>query len=247
MLSKIERWIGVVAGALTIAQIGWVVYGQFRDFSIPLWLYLSSVLAALVAGVGVGFCFTRKSKLGITEAFKEIGRITFDYLPDSPINNGWTLNVDGENGSPPIFSAAPNYPTPGCIKIVKNDRYALDYSVTQLQSLANMVELYAKFEQAACFYLKVKIASRDNSKMKNVWLAHNIGQGIPIKTFDSEWKVPIKGDILEDGWVQLKLSIKDEISKTFGTDGWVFHELIGFRIRGSISISSVTLYRIGGE
>lgn len=247
MFSKIERPVWFIAGVLTIGQIGWVVYGQFKSLSIPLWLYLSSVLAALIAGVGISRWASGKSKLGSTEAFKEIGRITFDYLPDSPVNNGWTLHVDGENGTPPIFSAAQDSPTPGGIKIVKNDRYALDYSAGQLQSLANMVELYAKFEQSACFYLKVKISSRDSSKMQSVWLAHIIGQGVPTRAFNNEWTVPIQGDILENGWVQFKLSIEDEISKTFGADGWVFHELIGFRVRGSISISSVTLYRIGGK
>ena len=79
-----------------------------------------------------------------------------------------------------------------------------------------------------------------------MWLAHTIGQGIPAKAFNNEWKIPVQGEILDNGWVQLKLSIEDEISKTFGTDGWIFQELIGFRIRGSISISSIALYRIGG-
>ncbi len=110
-----------------------------------------------------------------------------------------------------------------------------------------MVELYAKFEQEACFYLKVKISSRDSSKMQSVWLAHIIGQGVPTRAFNNEWKVPIQGEILENGWVQFKLSIEDEISKTFGIDGWIFHELIGFRIRGSICISPITLYKIGGK
>jgi hypothetical protein len=247
MFSRIERSVGFIAAVLGIGQIAWVVYGQFKSISIPLWLYLSSVLTALIAGIGISRWVSGKSKSANIEAFKEIGRVTFDYLPDSPANNGWTLHVDGENGTPPLFSSAQDSPTPGGIKIVKNDHYALDYSVSQIQSLANMIELYAKFEQAACFYLKVKISSRDSSKMQSVWVAHIIGQGVPAKAFNNEWTVPIQGEILENGWVQFKLSIEDEISKTFGVDGWIFHELIGFRVRGSISISSITLYRIGGK
>jgi len=246
MLRIIERLVSFIAAVFFIGQIAWVVYGQFKSMSIPLWLYISSVLTALITGVGVCRWVSRKSKTVDREAFREIGRVTFDYLPDSPANNGWTLHVDGENGSPPGFSAAQDSPTPGGIKIVKNDRYALDYSVSQTQSLANMVELYAKFEQGAYFYLKVKLSSRDGSKVQNVWLAHIIGQGVPAKAFNNEWKVPVQGDILENAWVQFKLSIEDEISKTFGIDGWIFQELIGFRMRGSLSISSIILYRIGG-
>lgn len=247
MFAKITRVVGFIAGILTIGQIGWVIYVQIKNISIPFWLYLTSISAAFLAGISICRWVTGKTKFSITEAFKEIGRINFDYLPNSPINNGWTLHINEENGNPPTFSAALNPPTPGSLKIIKNSRYALDYSVSQLQSLANMVELYAKFEQDACFYLKVKVSSRDNSKTQIVWLAHTIGQGIPIKAFNNEWKLSVQGDILENGWVQLKISIEDEIAKTFGTDGWVFHDLIGFRIRGSISISSITLYRIGGN
>lgn len=247
MPNRIERLISFVAAILGIGQVAWVVYGHFKSISIPFWLYLTSVVTAFIAGVGVSRLAEERPRPVPGEAFKEIGRVSFDYLPDSPVNHGWTLHVDGENGTPPLFSSAQASPTPGAIKIVKNNRYALDYSVNQIQALANMVELYARFEQSACFYVKVKLSSRDGNKVQNGWLAHVLGNGVPTKPFKDEWKIPVQGNILEGGWVQLKLSVEDEISKTFGADGWIFQELIGFRIRGSASISSVILYRIGGS
>ncbi len=102
MFNKIERPVGFIAGIVTIGQTAWVVYGEFNNLSIPLWLYLSSVLATLIAGIILGRWAIKKSKSSSLEAFKEVGRIAFDYLPDSPANNGWTLHVDGENGNTPI-------------------------------------------------------------------------------------------------------------------------------------------------
>ena len=60
----------------------------------------------------------------------------------------------------------------------------------------------------------------------------------------SKWSFEVQGEILEDGWILVKLSINDEVASTFGKEGFVYQSLRCLRIRGSLAISPITFYRI---
>ncbi len=120
----------------------------------------------------------------------------------------------------------------------------MDYVVDQVQSLANLVEYYVKPTSDGTLYLRVDISSRDRTQTRTVWLRHLIGAGAPHQVNPSEWSFDVQGEILEDGWTLLKLSVYDEVSSSFGKEGFVYQGLRGIRIRGSLSLSPITFYRV---
>ena len=243
-LWSLERTISIIAALLTIGQVAYWAYGTIKDMAIPLWAYLTSVITSFVAAALVFRNPQRNAVNAQLLGFKVLDRISFDYLPDSPQNHGWRLSVDEPEGAHPAFSAAQDSPLLGAMKVLQHSRFALDYTANQTQSLANMVELYIKLDDA-CFYLKTRVVSRDGTGSKDVWLAHILGQGQPVQAYVNEWTVCVQGEVLENGWLQWKLPIEDEVSRTFGKEGWIYSRLLGFRIRGSLCISPITLYHFG--
>jgi hypothetical protein len=77
-----------------------------------------------------------------------------------------------------------------------------------------------------------------------VWLRHVIGTGEPYSINRSEWSLDIQGEVLDDGWTLVKISLEDEVARTFGREGLVYQRLNGIRLRGSLSVSPITLYRV---
>jgi hypothetical protein len=92
-------------------------------------------------------------------------------------------------------------------------------------------------------YAKIRVESRDGAKSKTVWLAERIGSSRDKQFNESEWQFFGSGDLLDGGWVALTLSLPDQITTSFGLQGWVFDQLIGFRVRGSLGLSPLTLYK----
>jgi hypothetical protein len=120
----------------------------------------------------------------------------------------------------------------------------MDYTVEQVQSLANFIEYYVRPKRDGSLYLKVDISSRDGTQVQTVWLQHIIGTGTPQQISPKEWCFYVQGEILEHGWNLVKVSIDDEVSSTFGKKGFVYQRLQSIRIRGNLAISPITLYRI---
>lgn len=54
--------------------------------------------------------------------------------------------------------------------------------------------------------------------------------------------MPATTEILGRGWVLMKMSLAEQVRCSFGGDGWVFKQLIGFRLRGTIAVSPIALY-----
>jgi hypothetical protein len=241
-LLKHEKVITLVASVFTIVWIlGTIIYRLLQD-AIPLWLLITTLLFSLIICV---YLFVFRLKKSSTS--KVINQIRFDYLPSPPNKHGWKLeykNNQSGNDKPPDFSAAKNPPMQGSITISENDRYKMDYKTEQVQSLANIVEYYIKPIHSGLFYLEVIIRSRDSSHKESGWLRHEVGTGQPFMVNAKEWNIYVQGEILKDGWVHVKLNVADEVQQTFGRDGFVLESLCRVRLRGSLSLSPITFYRL---
>lgn len=198
------------------------------------------VLTAIAAFVSGLFLGKRAKSSAATR--KKIHEVRFDYLPDSPAKREWALGLEGETQVVPEFMTDRDSPIPGSLLIKSRGSYYLDYEVEPHARIADTVEFYVKFTKNSVFYLKVKLVSRDKSKADIVWLAHMPGSE-PPKEYDSrEWTVSVTGDTLVNGWVHVSLPIAGEVDETFGQKGWVYLELQGIRLRGTISVSPITFY-----
>jgi hypothetical protein len=249
VLNKSSSIVSLVTGLLFLAQAAWGVSSRFKE-GVPFWLLLTSSLSCIVFGLFLSIWIQSKRGSADGANLRKLGRINFDYLPSIPTDHGWSLGFDGttpEESDEPEFLAAQDSPVTGSLAIKEKGRYYIDFKVDQVQSLANVVEYYIQPSKSGTFYLNVNICPHDRSQTRNVWLCHVIGTGAPRQLNRSEWRVEVEGEVLEDGWILIKLSINDEIAATFGNEGFVYQSLRCLRIRGSLAISPITFYRIESQ
>lgn len=241
-----ERLITILASILTILQIIYAIIKTLWSSQVPFWLFVTTAISCFL----VGFFVQRiKKHSKTTVQLKKIGRIQFDYLPDSPEKHGWKIGLEPENGkaenvSAPEFSIANESPVAGALSISHNDRYYMDLELDQTQATANFIEFYCKYVRSASIYLNVRVTSRDGSQGDSVWICYGSVSEEARQAYKKEWKIPMPGEILEGGWTAAKISVADDISRTFGKDGWVHRSIQRIRLRGSISISPITFYKI---
>jgi hypothetical protein len=92
------------------------------------------------------------------------------------------------------------------------------------------------------FYLRVKLQTAKNNEVKLKWIALRLdvskvsgGTGEEEKAYPATWNK-------EAGqWVSSSYDIPTLVAETFGPEGWTYHSLIAFRLRGKGKLESITL------
>jgi hypothetical protein len=245
--AHLNRWgtvFSIFSGTYLLITLIWgfakIAKSGFTS-SIPAWpLPLTAIAAFCLGWFSYRKYKHRKSKNDLKD-LQRIDEIRFDYLPDSPEKHGWRI-TENQPGLSPITTFASDGPTPACLSISDRGTYAMDFDVPPLGRLADTVKLSVKFLNNSCFYLKIRISSRDHSQSRQTWLRFVIGNRDPEKFNNSEWTIYVCGQLEESGWISLNIFIPTEVGKTFGTEGWIFQELLGFRIRGSLSITPIAFH-----
>jgi hypothetical protein len=244
--------ISCILGLVTLGQLGSGIVKNFDD-GIPVWLFVTCSISCLVFGYLVRIWRDGRAPATYvpTGGLKELGQVKFDYLPALPTGNGWRLGYDGalHEGERycPRFSAAVDAPVNGGLTVEPKERYFMDYDVEQVHSLANVVKYYVKPIRSGTVYLRILVSSQDGEQQKTVWLQHVIGKKPPRKINGSEWSFDVQGEMFKHGWVGVEISIEDEVRQSFGREGFVYRCLQGVRLRGSLSISAITLYQKADE
>ena len=57
--------------------------------------------------------------------------------------------------------------------------------------------------------------------------------------------VPISGDLMTNGWIDARISIADDVGRTYGKEGWMYAGLKTIRLRGSLAMTTLKFSRIG--
>ena len=167
---------------------------------------------------------------------KKIGRISFDYLPASPLVNGWRLAL----AEKPFVQASIPADRRDGLAFKADD--AIDCDVQNHQRVCNRVKFSAKLSHQSYVYVKVGFVAKDHAILRSGWITCDIGSKPPRKESKDEWVIHRVPN--EDGWTSFDLSLPREVSETFGrAEGLEFGELQGFRLRGKLTISPIELYR----
>jgi len=254
-LQEYDLWfkaLSAVAAVVFLAQVVGSVLAYSYEATTSL-LVVGLPVGSVVLFV-LGFLLGRyvaRRRRGASHLTR-ISDIKFDYLPSPPTEHGWELKVEATEsrtgGQEPEFARATDSRMPGAIRIEPRGGYRLDYRVPDNESLANVIECEAKYEHNAKIYARVRMTSRDRaSQQRDGWLSFAIGAGAPKCFNEGEWQVPAQEQLLEGGWVSLKLVLEDAVGRTFGREGYVYERLLTLRVRGQISLTPVTLYRIGPD
>jgi hypothetical protein len=169
--------------------------------------------------------------------------IRFDYLPDSPMNHGWK---QGYSSNPipadATWKAATDFP--GGMSMALSDLgCAIDYTIGRSAVLSKRIVCDFKFSNTAMIWVRVKLATRDNSKTEQGFIKFLLGSGQPVFVPRyKEWELPIDPPSLGSGWHHLDIDLIDAVNRTWGQNGWQLSELVTIRVRGDLSISPIKLY-----
>jgi hypothetical protein len=170
--------------------------------------------------------------------------IRFDYLPASPLNNGWTVAYGDFTTA--RWSSPSDAPVPGSISIDMDPGCAIETLLEPNATLSNRVKYSAKYSTATMLYMLVGLSSRDGSQTPQKWIRVDVGGGGPYRSspgYDNEYKLPVEGTLQPNGWRKFDISLPDAVAKTWGTLGWTFRSLQKIRLRGNVAITPIELYQ----
>jgi hypothetical protein len=172
--------------------------------------------------------------------------IRFDYLPASPLGNGWTWAYrDSKASSAPIFKA-PLAETPGAngLAMVAPFKHAIEHSIPAVVKICDELELAVKYQDDAKLYVFVNVTSRDGSQRESHWLNIQPGDSSPTQdsSYSKEYIVPVAPHLLGDGWMRMRLRLPALVNACSGEKGWIFDSAERIRLRGCISVSPIKFY-----
>lgn len=177
-------------------------------------------------------------------ALHRLGEVRFDY-PGSPWDR-WEFRSDNpQDVSPPRVSSSTGHA--GGMVMTAPASHHLDLKPDPHQRVCNRLKFRLKLTRdcpGSYVYLMVQVTSKDRkTAVKPAWIACDVGNKPPAKHGPSEWI--IYGKPSANGWTEFDLRLPDVIGEScFGQeDGLEFGELLSVRLRGSVSVSPIELYR----
>jgi hypothetical protein len=164
--------------------------------------------------------------------------IRFDYLPASPLGNGWTWAYRNRKASSAPILKAPPAETPGAngLAMVAPYEHAIEHSIPAVERVCDELELAVKYQDDAKLYVLVNVTSRDGSQRESHWLNIQPGDSSPTQdsSYSKEYIVPVAPQLLGDGWMRMRLRLPALVNACSGEKGWIFDSAERIRLRGCI-------------
>jgi len=207
-------------------------------FTAPIGLVMLFAIFYLLA--------TGKPRANQTYLRESLYRINFDYLPETPLNHGWKLLKEEKSEDVPEFFNVPNdSPISTGLTIKPKGWYGLEHDIVPQALVSNHLKFSAKVASDGRIYARVKVASRDGSFTKDVWLGFFHSDVAKVQALDpksGEYGLSISGKRIAYGWVSYDISLPDEVNRAMGEQGLVHQQILKIRLRGLMSISAIELY-----
>jgi TIR domain len=181
-------------------------------------------------------------------AAAEIFEITFGYLPDSPLNNGWTVSYQDSEAAP-SYTSPVDPPGNGGLSIEVERKFAISYSLPPSRQRANELDLAVKYGKGAMLHVAVNVTSKDRSLGDSVQIRILIGD-IPPQRHDDypkEYSVYVTPEQLGKGWVRMQLRLPELVAAAMGRMGWVYDSVRAVQLRGCISVSPIKFLSISKQ
>jgi hypothetical protein len=217
--------------------------GFITDITMTRLTNVASIASLLIAVV-VFFLPSSTSKEGSELTLsklihrKLLQKIDFAY-DDTPTNHGWHFAEQAQVDFMHILDGIYGK----ILTIQPLGWYGLDFPVKPEARLGRYIEFVVKLEQEAPVYARVRVQSKNGIVSKNVWLRFSPGRPHMQQVDDDEWIVYVQPVQTQGGWIALQANLKEVTARTFGTNGWEFRQLEGLRVRGSLSIAHINVYK----
>ena len=170
---------------------------------------------------------------------RTISTLIFDFASSDVDTRGWSI---GSKGEKPSIETSIDDTVGRVVEIVPADNYHMDYKVSAAEKTAKRVEFVFKPGNSWVLYSKVKVVS--SKEARYVWLAIRAGvdQPSPLGKGSVEWSVFIQPKVIDKGWVSIEADLRPLVAQTFGKNGYQYDGLVGFRIRGHVTMSRILIY-----
>ncbi|MCA9124460.1 MAG: hypothetical protein H6822_33950 [Planctomycetaceae bacterium] len=239
----IRRAIGVlftVAGGATLLDdltLGWNAYLK------PAIVAISIALPYLCVGGGLFLLLAPQRVLGVlfdwakravSQAGEQVHVVSFDR-PLSSLE--WSLS--GSRQWPRMRAVeATVIGYSRALTIESEESYGLDHILPSLGRDVRFVEVVAKdWHDDTGIYVRVNAFRKRNFKR---WIFIALDER-PIKRFsDQEWQVSGRAKSLGGGWQSVLLDLPEAWAKTFGAEGFELREVTDVRLRGSLTLATIT-------
>lgn len=238
MLKKIWQdpvWSKVIAaGIIAIAASA----SLWFKLTVPGWLALVSIVCAVL----VGFMFGIRQRAPKPRHKSALHRMAFMWN-DELTKHGWAISHDHGADGRLVRSFPQSSPERARFMRIEAEPGArLDYLLEPGAFLADSFELEYRPEREAAFYVRISVFGA-LVKQDEHWLNYHIGRGSPKRFAHNEWTLFVEPSHAAGGWLNLQRDILQDFSETFGGEDLKLDHINGFRIRGTISIAALTLYR----
>ncbi len=169
---------------------------------------------------------------------------TIEFRSGSPEEDGWNLVADNPDDRLPEFCVVIDGYWGKILKIHPTGNYFMDRAISEAEFLTKVIELIIKPGKWWVVYAKIQIVSQDDSIKREVWLAFQLGAGSPkpLEDGEFEWSIYRPPKTVGGNWVKIDANLAESVKNTFGIKGWKYSKLLGFRIRGKLSISKIKMY-----
>ena len=172
--------------------------------------------------------------------------VHFNYR-DSPIQYGWDINPDPGANQPTFTPISDGY-VGNAIQILPHGKYDMNRIVPVLDHVPTTLEFVADYGTTSLIYAGVKMAPRDCYKEednKEGWIPilEGFGPAQPVVDENREWEIFRRPVERLGAWKVFRLDLNEVFNETFGTKGWIYKGLHGFRVRGRIALARISLLR----
>jgi hypothetical protein len=166
---------------------------------------------------------------------KPLHEIRFDYLPASPLANGWRALSAEEKAQ---FDFATDI-RDGLSMKADPDKFGMDYVIPETARAAHLIQFEAVFGFGGRFYAHVLVNKPAGSGTEEWWLKHVAGDPAhnPTKLPGQEWRFYVAP--LNDR-KQYRLDLREDIRRAL-PPGTTLVKVQELRLRGNISLSPIRL------
>ena len=244
MWQTIERThsiLGIIASLIAVLGLLSATSAIWLKFTVPGWLGILLFGASFALGWFSGALYSRfssarsKGRSGIA-----VSRIGFDYN-DNPVNHGWRVSHDAPNEPEAVtFQHGKDSKFGSYLAIDASARVRLDYDLEPACQIADAFEISFRPTATSVFYARLRASGVQGAHIP-CWICCKLGHSAPERLDRNEWTVYTQPVEVHGDWVRVHYDIGDQFKKTFGLEGMTLDQLSGFRLRGSMSIASITL------
>ncbi|MBI4774158.1 MAG: toll/interleukin-1 receptor domain-containing protein [Deltaproteobacteria bacterium] len=169
--------------------------------------------------------------------------IDFDYKTSQIENKGWIITPENPEQEKPNVQIVSDTNFIKILNIESFKRYRMDREIDHSYNDCTVVEYIVKPGEDYSLYISAYVKKTSGDSKQQVWLNIKIGSQNNTKFKDDEWTIFVQPTPTVADWKMLSVNVPKSISETFGNEGWDFVRLQGIRVRGSIMVARIHLYK----